>query len=107
MNTYYLRTTDMQTLVDTALQANAITQAEGILSATEGGCWDTVGIIYQPTGDYTKGEFCRMPVMQSIKDENGTPYLHVNLRTPLNLDEALAAFSLAKPANPYRIFAGD
>lgn len=127
MNTYYLRTTDYPTLLELGAALGAISlryaqyDEEGvgigaaIPAATDGGCFDYIGTI--PAGDGV------------ISDENGDPYIHVNLVTPHDIRRlaerstipqvqaalgTIAAFFVTdehgaarRPAAPFRVFAGD
>lgn len=101
--------------------------AEPTVSATQGGAWDYIGPIFEPTGALD-GE--GNEVMETIKDEQGNEYLHANLITPIALGETaltmqdtdeevaeglanLAKFFLLDewgnvraPSNPVRVFAG-
>jgi hypothetical protein len=85
MNQYALRTTPdlWTTLIINGITLGAIQQDEdGNVSATQGGAWDYIGEIHQPTGA-TDEEGA--PITAPITDEQGTPYLHANLKTPLDL----------------------
>ena len=140
MNKYYIRCiqADWPTLLRLGEKLGAIQlyyetdeennpAAEPTVSATQGGAWDYIGPIFQPTGELD-GE--GNAVMTSIKDEQGNEYLHANLITPIALGETaltmqdtdeevaeglanLAKFFLLDeqgnvraPSNPVRVFAG-
>lgn len=139
-NKYYIRciAEDWNTLLHLGEKLGAIalhyeTDEEGnptgepTVSATQGGAWDYIGPIFEPTGELdSEGN----EVMTSIKDEQGNEYLHANLITPIALGETalnmqgadkdvaerlanLAKFFLLDergnaraPSNPVRVFAG-
>jgi len=140
MNKYYIRciAEDWNTLLHLGEKLGAIRLyyetdeecnpiGEPSISATQGGAWDYIGQIFEPTGEVdSEGK----EVMASIKDEHGNDYLHANLITPIALGETaltvrgtdeevaeglanLAKFFLLDeqgnaraPANPVRVFAG-
>jgi len=132
MNTYYLRTiaADYPAMITIGKVLGVITENAGIITATQGGCWDFIGPIHVPTGATTQTEFGHMPVMAPLLDPDGNEYIHVNLITPIALkatalalavDHPEAAAGLADlgkyfmldangdarlPNNPHRIFAG-
>ena len=140
MNKYYIRCiqANWPTLLHLGEKLGAIalyyeTDEEGnpigepTVSATQGGAWDYIGPIFEPTGALD-GE--GNEVMETIKDEQGNEYLHANLITPIALGETaltmqdtdeevaeglanLAKFFLLDewgnaraPSNPVRVFAG-
>lgn len=96
-NKYYIRciAEDWNTLLHLGEKLGAIalhyeTDEEGnpigepTVSATQGGAWDYLGPIFEPTGELdSEGN----EVMASIKDEQGNEYLHANLITPVALGE--------------------
>ncbi len=98
MNDYYVRTT--QALWPTMLQLGVLLgvielhysefdeegspAGEPTVIATEGGAWDYIGEILVD----------EVPVA----DAEGSPYLHGNLRTPINLRERAEAMATENPA---------
>lgn len=124
MSTYYLRCIDSnyRTMLEFCETLGAIQTTDGITSATQGGCWDYIGPIVERTGGTDDA-----PVMTAKKDLEGNTYIHANLRSPINMNEAAAAqpelaeclsstgsFFIvdatgepARPNKPHRIFAGD
>ena len=133
MNVYYLRTIsahyDEMIAIGKILGAIAETE-DGRIYATQGGCWDYIGLIHVPTGETAQTEMGPQPVMTPLLDPDGNEYIHVNLITPIPLkakalamaaDHPEAAEGLANlgryfmldangdarlPNNPHRIFAG-
>lgn len=132
MNTYYLRTiaADYPAMIAIGKVLGAITETDGIITATQGGCWDYIGPIHVPTGETTETEMGPQPVMTPLLDPDGNEYIHVNLITPIALkatamalaaEHPEAAAGLADlgryflldangdarlPTNPHRVFAG-
>jgi hypothetical protein len=153
MNMYYIRflPSDWQTLLTLGEKIGAIQlhyeqydevlDAEGnvvsrigvgepIISATQGGAWDYIGVIQQPTGQVTVVDGEEVYEMAPVADANGMAYLHANLITPIALGEAaqqmagtdgeiaaalahLGKFFLldaqgnaCAPTMPHRVFAG-
>ena len=132
MNTYYLRTiaAHYDEMIAIGKVLGAITEVEGIITATQGGCWDYIGPIHVPTGETTETEMGPQPVMTPLLDPDGNEYIHVNLITPIALkatamalaaEHPEAAAGLADlgryflldangdarlPTNPHRVFAG-
>lgn len=132
MNTYYLRTiaAHYDEMIAIGKVLGAITEVDGIITATQGGCWDFIGPIHAPTGETVDTELGPMPVMAPLLDPDGNEYIHVNLITPIALkatamalaaEHPEAAAGLADlgryflldangdarlPTNPHRVFAG-
>ena len=132
MNTYYLRTiaAHYDEMIAIGKVLGAITEVDGIITATQGGCWDYIGPIHVPTGETTETEMGPQPVMTPLLDPDGNEYIHVNLITPIALkatamalaaEHPEAAAGLADlgryflldangdarlPTNPHRVFAG-
>ena len=73
------------------LGAVSITKPESgetFVTATQGGAWDYIGEIHQPTGETTTdSEGITVPVMAPVCAPDGTPLLHANLITPLAVGE--------------------
>lgn len=148
MNKYYIRTlpTDWPTLLKLGEKLGAITLSyetgqqtdkygnvttvnvgEPTVSATEGGAWDYIGEIQEPTGELDEEG---NQLTATVTDVNGIAYWHANLITPLALGELAASMqgtdaevaeglaNLAKfflldaqgnaraPSKPTRVFAG-
>jgi len=89
------------------LEQGAVTDADGSITATQGGCWDYIGPIYDRTGGTVEE-----PVMTAKTDANEVVFIHVNLRTPVEL--ALSEYfaldangTPTRPNAPRRVFAGD
>lgn len=132
MNTYYLRTiaAHYDEMIAIGKVLGAITEVDGIITATQGGCWDYIGQINVPTGETTETEMGPQPVTAPLLDTDGNEYIHANLITPISLKDAAVALAaehpevaagladLGKyflldadgnarlPANPHRVFAG-
>lgn len=113
MYDYYLRCIESAypKMISFCETLGAIQTTDGITSATQGGCWDYIGPIVERTGGTDDA-----PVMTAKKDLDGNTYIHANLRSPINMNEAELAGSFfivdaigepTQPNNPYRIFAGD
>ena len=131
-NIYYIRTiaADYPAMIEIGKVLGAITEADGIITATNGGCWDFIGPIHVPTGETTQTEMGPQPVMAPLLDPDGNEYIHVNLITPISLKETAIALAAAHPevaeglsnlgkyflldadgnarlpTNPHRVFAG-
>lgn len=142
LNMYYLRCipADWNTMIalgeklgiiklqyKTDLEGNILATEEPAVVATEGGAWDYIGEIKRPTGELdAEGN----PIMETITNEQGIPYIHANLISPINMYEtakdmagteeeiATALANLGKfflldaqgdaraPSQPHRVFAG-
>lgn len=133
MNVYYIRTIaahyDEMIALGKLLGAIAETD-DGIIYATQGGCWDYIGPIHVPTGATVDTEFGPQPVMAPLLDPDGNEYIHVNLITPISLKETALQMAVDHPeiadglanlgqyflldaegnarlpTNPHRVFAG-
>ena len=136
MNLYYIRChpNDWAELIALGNKLGAVTEVETeegntIIVATQGGAWDYIGEIHEPTGETVIQEGIEVPVTAPICAADGTPLLHANLITPIALgeltlslmgsDEELAAawaqlnkfFLLDEkgearlPTKPWRVFA--
>lgn len=131
-NIYYIRTiaAHYAEMIAIGKVLGAIIETDGIITATQGGCWDFIGPIHVPTGETTQTEMGPQPVMAPLLDPDGNEYIHVNLITPIALKatalslaaeypEAAAGLAdLGKyflldangdarlPNNPHRVFAG-
>ena len=135
MNPYYIRChpNDWAELIALGKKLGAVTETEtetgNIITATQGGAWDYIGEIHEPTGETVLQDGIEIPVTAPICAEDGTPLLHANLITPVALgeltlslmvsDEELAAawaqlnkfFLLDEkgearlPTKPWRVFA--
>ena len=71
MNTYYLRTiaAHYDEMIAIGKVLGAITEVDGIITATQGGCWDFIGPIHVPTGETTETEMGPQPVMEPFRGE--------------------------------------
>lgn len=80
-NTYFIRTTDKDTLLDLAVQIGLLIEDEGqhYMADPHAGIWDPIGPIYRPTGGTVSTEMGDVPEMVVVADSNGTPYWHANL----------------------------
>lgn len=98
-NTYYLRciAADYDNMIQLGVLLGALQVTDGIVTATNGGCYDLVGTIHKPTGETVETEFGSQPVMVPRCDPDGNPYVHANLITPVNLREAAEALAAARP----------
>ena len=65
-----------------------------IVIPTNGGAWDFIGVIQEPTGALD-GE--GNPVMAPITDADSVPYWHGNLRTTTNLAQVAAVLAETDP----------
>lgn len=84
MNTYFLRCREsrLQTLIERGIRLGAIEMEGATVTATFGGSWDYIGI--KQTIDENGNVFGEP--LGGIDD----PYVHINLRTPVNLrDKAI------------------
>jgi len=92
MNDYALRfiESDRAELLQLGELLGAIQITDDTVTATQGGCWDYIGAIHKPTGEFTDHDGMSIPVTTPIVDPDGNEYLHVNLRTPLDLAEVAA-----------------
>ena len=87
MNQYALRTTPdlWPTLIANGITLGAIQQDEdGNVSAING-AWDYIGEIHEPTGETQTIDGVETPITAPITNDQGVPYLHANLKTPLDL----------------------
>lgn len=91
MNDYYLRCiiTDKPNLIALgvilgALQVDRDDSGSSVISAP-GGCLDQIGT----RANYLTGE--------TLCDENGVPYWHANLRSPINLRDAAMVLAATHP----------
>lgn len=100
MNTYYLRCvdSDLPRLLALGHALGALQTFEDVVSATGGGCWDVLGTLPDPATAQTGG--FEMPVVYAdiLRDAEGAPYFHANLRTPINLRDAAEALAATNPA---------
>lgn len=95
MNTYFIRTTDRQTLMSLGVAIGLFT-AEGTLVDPHVGIWDEIGTIYRPTGNVVNG----VPETAPVADEAGTPYWHANLMLfELSLGDMARAAYAANPTD--------
>lgn len=128
MNTYYLRFIEADWSAVYALGLTLGIEFKGY-------CWvlcNGNGYIYEPTGLYrTDAQGDQVPLVAPLKDPNGNPYIHANLRIDFDLKQRaeeiaernptmasamqdLGRFFLLdaegkprKPNNPHMVFAGD
>lgn len=132
-NLYYIRTISAHyaEMIAIGKVLGAIAETDdGQIYATQGGCWDFIGQINVPTGEYTQTDDGPIPVTTPLCDPDGNEYIHINLITPIALkatalemaaDHTEAAAGLADlgkyfmldangdarlPNKPYRVFAG-
>lgn len=97
MHTYYLRTTDMPSLIALGVKLGALEPLDGGgVTATQGGTWAWIG----PLPDRSRvlrtaddGE----PVYDVLRGAGGEPMQHANLLTPLDLASVAAGLALAAP----------
>lgn len=100
MNIYHIRTTqdDYATLIALGKTLGAIEETEtGVIVATQAGCWDYIGAIYEPTGTSQIVDGISVPDMAPLLDPLGHEYLHINLLTPINLKETAVALATEHP----------
>lgn len=102
MNTYFLRCkqADVQTLIALGITLGALVQHPGengqpaTITATHGGHWDVIGPIYRPTGELDDEG---MPLTAPMLDDDGNPWWHANLTTPVDLGAVAAAMATEHP----------
>ncbi len=118
MHTYYLRCIepDYPTMIALGTTLGVITTTEdGQIMATESGCWDYIGPIYEESEDYFYVDEMgnEEPIREPKKDADGNTYIHVNLRSPIDIigmDKFILLDAEGNPTRPnhsHRIFAGD
>lgn len=100
MNTYWLRCADadLPQLLALGHALGVIQTNEGVVTATQGGCWVEIGTLPDPaTAQVGFGE---LPVVYSDirRDPQGRPYWHANLRTPIDIRAAAEALAIANPS---------
>lgn len=86
MNDYYLRCieSDFEELTYMAELLGVVKTVDGQLIATGGGIWDYIGYKYVED--------------EVVKNAEGEPYIHVNVRTPVNVKEVATAMATENPA---------
>ena len=94
MNLYYIRChpNDWAELIALGKKLGAVTEVETeegntAIVATQGGAWDYIGEIHEPTGETVLQDGIEVPVTAPICAEDGTPLHHANLITPIALGE--------------------
>lgn len=96
MNDYYLRCieSDFAELAYMAELLGVVKTVDGQLHATGGGIWDYIG--YKYAGPIpAEGEEDTRTV---VADQDGVPYIHINVRTPINVREVATAMATENPA---------
>lgn len=98
MNTYCLRTiaADYPAMLSIGIALGAIKIDDDVIHAP-GGCWDFIGPIHAPTGKVVETGIGPQPVMSPKVDAQGNEYIHVNLLTPVSLNEAAQALAAEHP----------
>lgn len=96
MNLYALRCieTDLEQLVQLATALGVIRVVDGVVCNEPGSTWDYIG--YKLVGALpAEGEpDTRVPA----SDANNVPYIHINVRTNINVRERAEELALANPA---------
>ena len=84
MYDYYLRCKegDIEELITLATILGVIEVKDGLVVALQGGIWDYIGYKY---------------VGEEVASFEGEPYVHINVRTPINVKEAATALALENP----------
>ena len=76
-----------------------ITQTLPELIEAPGGCWDFVGKLTEPTGEWMLDpEFGPQEIRTTIKDINGEELIHINVSTPRNIRQIAEAMALDNPS---------
>ena len=95
MYDYYLRCKegDIEQLITLASILGVIEIVDGVVVALQGGMWDYIGYKYvgeaPAPGDAD---------LREIASFEGEPYVHINVRTPINVREVAEALAVANPA---------
>lgn len=95
MNEYALRCTEDKytRLVQLATMLGVTDMYEGQVIEKNGGIWDYVGYKYVGA-EPLEGETDTRTI---LSDDNGKKYVHINVRTPINVREAAEALALENP----------
>jgi len=95
MNQYALRCIEdnYTKLIQLATILGVVDTINGVVTEKNGGIWDYVG--YKLVGDIPlEGEAdTRVP----LTDANGKKFVHINVRTPVNVREVAEALALSNP----------
>lgn len=95
MYTYALRCTEdrYQTLIHLAQLLGVVDVIEDVVVEKNKGCWDYIG--YKLDGDAPEEGVpdTRVP----LADINGNKYVHINVRTPINVREQAEALATTHP----------
>lgn len=95
MNQYALRCTENNytKLIQLATLLGVVDMFEGTVVEKNGGIWDYVG--YKMIGtEPGEGE---VDTRVALTDSNNKKYVHINVRTPINVREAAEALALSNP----------
>lgn len=96
MNDYALRCieTDYPQLLMLATALGVIEMVDGKPQEKNGGIWDYIG--HKLFGDVPAEG--KVDTRTLVVNENNIPYVHINVRTPINVREVAEAMALANPA---------
>lgn len=95
MNQYALRCTEdnYTKLVQLATILGVVEMIDGSVVEKNGGIWDYVG--YKYVGEVPpEGESDTRTI---LSDENGKKYVHINVRTPVNVREVAESLAVSNP----------
>lgn len=95
MYDYYLRCKegDIEQLIQLATILGVIEIVDGLVQAKDGGMWDYIG--YKFVGEApAEGE----PDLRTIAGIEGENFIHINVRTPINVKEVATALATENPA---------
>ena len=80
IQTYYFRTIDRDSLIGIGIDLGILhVDGDRITPIRPALAWDELGHVDEPTGEVDETEDGSVPVTQTVCDENGVPYWHVNM----------------------------
>ena len=91
--------TDYLQLIQLGKVLGVIEEIDGLITTKGAGCWDYIGYKFiRESGEDVEvnGEIVR--INQEVSSFEGTPYVHINLRTEVNIRERAEALALENPA---------
>lgn len=94
MNQYALRCTEDKytKLVQLATLLGVVEVIDNVVTEKNGGCWDFIG--YKKVGEVPLEN---EPDLRYDLHLNGVKYVHVNVRTPVNVREVAEALAVSNP----------
>lgn len=100
MKNYYLKFADQTDLENTLIAAGLAETHQEVFTPSV--TLDVIGIIHKPTGKMlTTNDGMKYPEMMAIDG------YHANMITDLTVEQEAALPLIAKPATPYRVWAGE